>query len=257
MVHWSFASFCCPNEPFLLYLRVKRMAAVPTICPLHHVPMEDSCNACSAWGLPISVRTSRGSRFVCADCKRPLASPQISGKTTPSPESIALLEFEATFGEALKNQRNLLFHGASIGPKYFLQTVEDLFWLLTRRAEGNAQLFVHHLHRTVFRISQRLDYLPQSRPRPGDFDARTGSGCFLTLPLSPGADRFASGSSYPLLGRTPASQRTILIRAKSLYKSKINSEWKCHHSTNYANTTALVRWPSSRWPKCCSLDLRN
>jgi hypothetical protein len=26
------------------YLRVKWMAAVPTICPLHRVPMEDSCN---------------------------------------------------------------------------------------------------------------------------------------------------------------------------------------------------------------------
>jgi hypothetical protein len=73
------------------YLRVKWMAAVPTICPLHRVPMEDSCNSCSAWGLPISVRTSRGSRFVCADCKRPLASPQISGRTTASQANIALL----------------------------------------------------------------------------------------------------------------------------------------------------------------------
>jgi len=31
------------------YLRVKWMAALPTICPLHRVPMEDSCNFCSAW----------------------------------------------------------------------------------------------------------------------------------------------------------------------------------------------------------------
>ena len=45
------------------YLRLKWMAAVPTICPLHCVPMEDSCNFCSAWGLPISVRSSRGFRL--------------------------------------------------------------------------------------------------------------------------------------------------------------------------------------------------
>jgi len=138
--------------------------------------MEDSCSSCSAWGLPISVRTSRGFRFVCADCKRPLASPQISGRTTASQANIALLEFEAAFLDALKNQRNLRFPGASIGPKYFLQMVEDLFWLLTRRAEGNAPLIVHHLHRTVFRISQRLNYLPQWRPWLGDFDVRNRLG---------------------------------------------------------------------------------
>ena len=158
------------------YLRVNWMAAVPTICPLHRVPMEDSCNFCSAWGLPVAVRTGRGFRFVCADCKRPLASPQISGRTTASQANIALLEFEAAFGEALKNQRNLRFPWASIGPKYFLQMVEDLFWLLTRRAEGNAPLIVHHLHRTVFRISQRLNYLPQWRPWLGDFDVRNRLG---------------------------------------------------------------------------------
>jgi len=158
------------------YLRVQWMAAVPTICPLHRVPMEDSCKSCSAWGLPISVRTGRGFRFVCADCKRPLASPQTSGETAPPPENMALLEFETAFGEALKNQSNLRFPSASIGPKYFLQMVEDLFWLLTRRAEGNEQLFVHHLRRTVFRISRRLHFLPQSRPWPGDFDARNRLG---------------------------------------------------------------------------------
>jgi TniQ protein len=59
------------------YLRLKWMAAAPTICPLHRVPMEDICNFCSAWVLPISVRTNRGFRFVCAECKRPFASPQV------------------------------------------------------------------------------------------------------------------------------------------------------------------------------------
>jgi hypothetical protein len=29
----------------------------------------------------------------------------------------------------------------------------------------------------------------------------------------------------------------MLIREKSLYKSKINSEWKCHQYTNYGETT--------------------
>mgnify|MGYP001175621025 CR=1 FL=1 len=76
----------------------------------------------------------------------------------------------------LKNQRSLRFPGASIGPKYFLQMVEDLFWLLTRKTVGYGRLFVHHLHRTVFRISPRLYYPPQSRPWPGYFDARNRLG---------------------------------------------------------------------------------
>jgi hypothetical protein len=105
------------------YLRLKWMAAVPTICPSHRVPMEDSCNFCSAWGLPISERTSRGFRFVCAHCKRPFASPQIIGRTTLSPEILILLEFEAALRDALKNERNLRFPGAWIGPKSFLQMV--------------------------------------------------------------------------------------------------------------------------------------
>ena len=111
-----------------------------------------------------------------ADCKRPFASPQISGKITPSPENIVLLEFETAFGEALKNQRSLRFPGASIGRRYFLQMVEDLFWLLTRKTVGYGRLFVHHLHGTVFRISPRLYYPPQLRPWPGDFDAQNRLG---------------------------------------------------------------------------------
>jgi hypothetical protein len=55
------------------------------------------------------------------------------GGTTPSPETIILLEFEAALRDALNNERNLRFPGARIGPKYFLQIVEDLSWLLTRR----------------------------------------------------------------------------------------------------------------------------
>ena len=98
------------------------------------------------------------------------------GGTTPSPETIILLKFEAALRDALNNERNLRFPAAWIGPKYFLQIVEDLSWLLTRRTEGNGRLFVHHLNRTVFRISPRLYYRPQSRPWPGDFDARNRLG---------------------------------------------------------------------------------
>jgi hypothetical protein len=82
-------------------------------------------------------------------------------RTTPSPETIVLLQFEAALRDALKNEGNLRFPGAWIGPKYFLRVVEDLSWLLTRRTEGNARLFVHHLNRTFFQISRRL-YLPAS-----------------------------------------------------------------------------------------------
>ncbi|MGA3093288.1 MAG: hypothetical protein ABSD75_32235, partial [Terriglobales bacterium] len=33
--------------------------------------------------------------------------------------------------------------------------------------------------------------------------------------------------------------RKNLIREKSLYTSKINSEWKCHQYTNYGETTTV------------------
>ena len=210
------------------YLRVKWMAALPTICPLHRVPMEDSCNSCSAWGLPISVRTGRGFRFVCADCKRPFASPQISGKTTPSPENIVLLEFETAFGEALKNQRSLRFPGASIGPKYFLQMVEDLFWLLTRKTVGYGRLFVHHLHRTVFRISPRLYYRPQSRPWPGDFDARNRLGLL--------------SHTAALAGGRSIREQLLLASAGRYYGMTEALTWLC--SSDRSNLRQRVEaWP--------------
>ena len=135
--HWSALRFG-PRNDFITdgdeYLRLKWMAAVPTICPLHRVPMEDSCNFCSAWGLPISERTSRGFRFVCADCKRPFASPQIIGRTTLSAEIRIRLEFQPALRDAL-NERNLRFPGAWIGPKSFLQMVRR-FVLVTHEKDG-------------------------------------------------------------------------------------------------------------------------
>jgi len=110
-------------------------------------------------------------------------------------------------GEALKNQRSPRFPGASIGPRYFLQMVEDLFWLLTRKTVGYGRLFVHHLHRTVFRISPRLYYPPQLRPWPGDFDAQNRLGLLShTAALAGGRSirGFASRSSQPPLDGTMA-----------------------------------------------------
>ncbi len=158
------------------YLRLKWMAALPTICPLHCVPMEDSCNSCSAWGLPISVRTSRGFRFVCADCKRPLASPQIGSTTTASPGEHSLTRVRSSVPGCTQERKESAVPGRIDWPQVFLADGRR-FVLVTHEEDGRKrQLFVHHLHRTVFRISRRLHYLPQSRPWPGDFDARNRLG---------------------------------------------------------------------------------
>jgi hypothetical protein len=189
---------------------------------------------------------SRGFRFICADCKRPLASPQTSGKTTPSPENIVLLEFEAAFGAALKNERNLRFPGASIGPKYFLQMVEDLFWLLTRKTAGYGRLFVHHLHRTVFRISQRLYYLPQSRPWLGDFDARNRPELLSHIAALAGGrsirERLLLFSARRCSGMTEALT-WLRSSDRRNYPPRRSSTWECR------SPTALTRtcyWHCSR-----------
>ncbi len=222
--------------------------------------MEDRCNFCSSWELPVSVRTGRGFRFRCAYCKHPLANPRISDKTTLAPENMILLSFEAAFADALKNKRNLGFPGASIGPGHFLRMVEDLFWLFTRKTDGDGQLFVHHLNRTAFRMSRRLYYLPQSRPWLGDFNAQNrlalvshivalagGKSIQQRLFLDSARRHFAIPEALKWLhssdrkqlrrrlaewrnsNETPYFQRIVLIKEKSLYTLKINScrKWYC------------------------------
>jgi hypothetical protein len=58
------------------------------------------------------------------------------------------------------------------GPQLFLQTVEDLLWLLLRtpRPEQNfRRLFVHWLNDTVIRMPRRLYRKPGAKPWLGDF----------------------------------------------------------------------------------------
>jgi hypothetical protein len=61
---------------------------------------------------------------------------------------------------------------AAAGPQLFLQTVEDLLWLLLRtpRPEQDFQrLFVHCLNDTVVRMPRRLYRKPGAQPWLGDF----------------------------------------------------------------------------------------
>jgi hypothetical protein len=40
------------------------MRALPIVCPIHAVPMEDDCDHCRSQSFPTSMRTSRGFRGV-------------------------------------------------------------------------------------------------------------------------------------------------------------------------------------------------
>jgi hypothetical protein len=132
------------------------------------------------------------------------------------------------FGEALKNQRSLRFPGTSIGPKHFLQMVEDLFWLLTRKTVGYGRLFVHHLHRTVFRISPRLYYLPQSCPWLGDFDARNRLGLL--------------SHTAALAGGRSIREQLLLASARRYYGVTEALTWLC--SSDRSNLRQrLEAWP--------------
>ena len=146
------------------------MLCVPTICPIHAVPMEDDCSFCHVWDLPTFVKTTRGFRLVCAGCRRPLASRAFPGKAALIPQVRTLQAFELVLSRALKNDRTdwrLQFPGAAAGPQLFLHTVEDLLWLLLRtpRPEQDfQQLFVHRLNDTVIRVPCRLYRKPGAQP---------------------------------------------------------------------------------------------
>lgn len=67
--------------------------------------------------------------------------------------------------------------GAAAGPQFFLQTVEDLLWLLlTRPGEDVEHLFVCWLNETVIRLPRRLHRNPRARPWLGDFSIKIRRG---------------------------------------------------------------------------------
>jgi hypothetical protein len=93
---------------------------------------------------------------------------------------------------------------------------------------GYGGLFVHHLHRTVFRISPRLYYLPQSRPWPGDFDARNRLGLL--------------SHTAALAGGRSIREQLLLASARRYYGITEALTWLC--SSDRSSLRQLVEaWP--------------
>ena len=163
------------------FLRKEWMVCIPTICPIHGVPMEDHCWNCLSGEFPIVVKTSRGFRLVCSRCGRQLATSDMPKKAAMIPQMEVLQHFESALSRALRNEGSLQFPGASVGPTFFLQTIEDLLWLLTRQREGLDQFFVHWLNDTVVRLPRRLYRNPGARPWLGDFPIQIRRGLIAHL----------------------------------------------------------------------------
>jgi len=51
------------------FIRAEWMLAIPTICLVHGVPIEEVCEACQAREFPIFASSRRGFRLVCGYCK--------------------------------------------------------------------------------------------------------------------------------------------------------------------------------------------
>ena len=152
------------------------MVCIPTICPIHAVPMEDHCSACLSQEFPIFAKTSRGFRLLCAGCKRPLASPRFPGNAGRIPEVETLQAFEWALSCALKKEGSLQFPGASVGHQWFLQMVEDLLWLLLTSPREGFEHLVNWLNDTVVRVPRRLYRNPGARPWLGDFPIQIRRG---------------------------------------------------------------------------------
>ena len=158
------------------FLRKEWMVCIPTICPIHAVPMEDHCSACLSQEFPIFAKTSRGFRLLCAGCKRPLASPRFPGNAGRIPEVETLQAFEWALSCALKKEGSLQFPGASVGHQWFLQMVEDLLWLLLTSPREGFEHLVNWLNDTVVRVPRRLYRNPGARPWLGDFPIQIRRG---------------------------------------------------------------------------------
>ena len=102
-------------------------------------------------------------------------------KAAMIPQMEVLQHFESALSRALRNEGSLQFPGASVGPTFFLQTIEDLLWLLTRQREGLDQFFVHWLNDTVVRLPRRLYRNPGARPWLGDFPIQIRRGLIAHL----------------------------------------------------------------------------
>jgi hypothetical protein len=195
------------------FLRTEWMLCVPTICPIHAVPMEDDCDHCHSQRFPIFMKTRRGFRLVCTDCSRPLAGPEFPHKATLIPELRILQAFELALSGALNNRWSFHFPGAAAGPRLFLQTVEDLLWLLlTRPGEDFENLFVYWLNHTVIRVPRRLFRNPGARPWLGDFPIQIRRGLVSHLAALIGGKTFRQQLIPDFLSRYALDQALTVLR---------------------------------------------
>jgi hypothetical protein len=166
------------------FLRRQWVLCIPTICPIHGMPLEERCRTCPTSQLPSFVKTGRGFRLVCSSCTNFLAGSEVTlngDKIVATPQIKLLESFEAMVCDALSNRWNLGFPGGSVGPRDLLRTVEDLTWLITRTVEGLDQLFVHHLNDTRFRVPRYIYQLPKAHPWLGHFPISTRLGLISHL----------------------------------------------------------------------------
>ena len=195
------------------FLRTEWMLCVPTICPIHAVPMEDHCEHCGSWHFPTFVKTSRGFRLICADCSRPLAAPGFPYMSSLAPELRILQAFELALSRALHHQWTFHFPGAAAGPQFFLQTVEDLLWLLlTRPGEDFDHLFVHCLNQTLIRVPRQLYRNPGARPWLGDFSIKIRRGLVSHLAALVGGKTVRQQLSPYFLNRYSLGQALTILR---------------------------------------------
>jgi len=195
------------------FLRTEWMLCVPTLCPIHAVPMEDHCELCGSFHFPTFVKTSRGFRLICADCSRPLAAPGFPCMSSVAPELRILQAFELALSRALNQRWSFQFPGAAAGPQFFLRTVEDLLWLLLiQPGEHFEYLFVHWLNRTLIPMPYRLYRYPRARPWLGDFSIKIRRGLVAHLAALVGGTTVRQQLSPHFLNRYSLGQALTALR---------------------------------------------
>ena len=158
------------------FIRREWMLAVPTICLVHGVPMEEVCETCQSREFPIFATSRRGFRLVYVHCRRVLAKPEFVGRSGFIPEVNTLKAFESALVHTLNKQWSFEFPAAWDGPRSFLQAVEDLLGLLLTRPREGFEHFVNWLDSTIIRVPQGLSRQPKARPWLGDFPLRIRRG---------------------------------------------------------------------------------
>jgi hypothetical protein len=163
------------------YLRLRWQSAVMTLCPMHLLPLEQTCICCHRIGWPVCERTIfRRFRFFCSHCSSPQEMSRWIGPEPNSPAVRLLICFEKQLLAALANRAVEWSWIGQATPGEFQRLVADLLWALTSYGYGAKP--IHRLQTSAFPLSSRS--VPNPETKHWRFASPADRRCLFASALS-------------------------------------------------------------------------